>query len=71
MKSYGSPKLDRAWRYIRRIRNFDKREYAIRYLDELRGIGPAVEPRELSLMACQAVRLQLHAIWYPATGAPA
>ena len=68
-KSYGSPRLDQAWRYILAIRNVDKREYAIRYLDELRGIGPNVThvgdaERLISCMAAQAVRMNLHAIWF-------
>src|SRR5215472_6759152 len=69
-KSFGSPRLDQAWRYILAIRNVNKREYAIRYLDELRGIGPEITrihdaERLISCMAAQAVRMRLHAIWYP------
>lgn len=67
-KSYGNTKLDAAWRYMLAIRNPDKREYAIRYLDELRGVGEAVEPRGLSCMACQEVRMRLHTIWHAGVG---
>ena len=47
--------------YIRRIRNAAKRDYATRYWAWLSRAGPHPdEPEELSYMAAQAVRLQLH-----------
>jgi hypothetical protein len=56
--------FDDCWRYIRAIRNTDKREYAIRYLDYLRAYQPDPEPERmgLSTMAAQAVRMRLHEI---------
>ncbi len=56
--------LNAAWRYIRAIRNTDKREYAVRYFDFLRGYGDEPEPMEfrLSYMGSQAARMRLHEI---------
>ncbi len=48
------------YRYIRAIRNTDKREYAVRYLDYLRAYGADPEPVNISYMAAQAVRMRLH-----------
>jgi hypothetical protein len=62
----GNPKIDQAWRYALRIRNFDKREYAIQYLEYLRGHrDEPTEPRELSCMGAQAVRMNLFGIFHP------
>ena len=65
-RGYGCMKLDAAWRMIRRIRNPDKREYAIRYLEWLRGIGREPEERDMgvSCMAAQGVRMELYGIWH-------
>lgn len=53
--------FDECWRYIKRIRNMQKREYAIQYLEYLRAYRrDDPEPDGISLMAAQGVRLQLH-----------
>lgn len=51
-------------RYIRRIRNYDKRRYAWAYRDYLRAFTTAEPPRpeSLSVMAAQAVRLELKSL---------
>ncbi len=51
--------------YIDRIRNRDKREYAIRYFNYLAGFSHEPEVINLSTMGAQAVRMQLHDIWNP------
>jgi hypothetical protein len=51
--------------YIYRIRNTDKREYAIRYFNYLVGFTHEPEPANLSTMAAQAVRMTLYDICYP------
>ena len=51
--------------YIGRIRNRDKKEYAIRYFNYLVGFSHEPEPANLSTMGAQAVRMQLHDIWNP------
>ena len=54
-----------AWRYVLAIRNTDKREYGIRYLEHLFRNAPEPEPDGISTMAAQAVRMRLHDIWNP------
>ena len=54
-----------AERYIYRMRNRDKREYALRYFNYLAGFSREPEPANLSVMAAQAVRMRLHDIVYP------
>ncbi len=56
---------DLANKYIYRIRNTDKREYAIRYFNYLVGFSHEPEPVNLSTMGAQAVRMQLHDICFP------
>jgi hypothetical protein len=52
----------RAGCYVRRIKNPDKRAYADQYLQYLLGqVKPEPERGALSVMAAQAVRLQLTA----------
>jgi hypothetical protein len=52
--------LDGAARYIRAIRNRVKRAYAVAYLAYRLGEGPEpADPRDLSYMAAQAVRMNL------------
>lgn len=58
---------DAAWKYIRRIRNVDKREYAIRYFNYLVGFSPDPEPHGVSPMAARAIRMRLFAILEPVT----
>ena len=54
--------VDAAWKYVLAIRNADKREYGIQYLEHLRGRQRDPEPSGISTMAAQAVRMRLHAI---------
>ena len=53
--------LGLAHRYIRKIRNKQKRAYADDYLNFMRGqcVEPVAHYRGLSYMAAQAVRLEL------------
>jgi hypothetical protein len=48
--------------YISRIRNTKKRQYAFAYLEFLLGKTSEPERGELSYMAAQAVRINLHDI---------
>ena len=54
--------LDAAWRYVPGIRNPDKREYGIRYLETLKRDCCDPDPDGISHMAAQAVRMRLHEI---------
>lgn len=49
-------------RYVHRIRNQRKRAYAAAYWRFLRGVDPEPERGELSVMAAQAVRMELREI---------
>lgn len=52
-----------AWRYVRRIRNSDKRWYASTYLAYALGEqGEPSRPAGLSYMAAQAVRMEINEI---------
>ena len=54
---------DLAQKYIRRIRNTNKRIYAQRFWDYLNGYMPIEPSHGLSYMAAQAVRMELHRIY--------
>lgn len=54
-----------AEKYVKSIRNADKREYAQQYLTWIRAgveCDPPKAPESLSYMAAQAVRLRLHSM---------
>ena len=60
MTKYHEP--DDAKAYVKRIRNATKRQFAREYLEYLSGwrCEAPLRPDNLSVMACQAVRLALH-----------
>ena len=53
----------KAWRYIAAVRNPDNREYAIRYLDELKGRARC-DCHAQNLIAERVIRKCLHSIWF-------
>jgi hypothetical protein len=56
------PELCEAHKYIRRIRNKEKRAYAQIYLRFLCGQQPEPDRGKVSYMAAQAIRIELHSI---------
>ena len=58
-RTFSVAAVKKAENYIGRLQNEAKRKYATSYFRSLQGIGVAVRPPDLSVMAAQAVRMQL------------